>query len=50
MCLFFSKRHGVKILEIFNEIFNDVDESSLTDPSNSISEEFITGLKELQFV
>ena len=43
----FSKKHALKILEILNEIFNDIDESSLTDPTNSFSEEFITGLEEL---
>ena len=42
-----KKKHALKILEILNEIFNDIDESSLTDPTNSFSEEFITGLEEL---
>lgn len=43
----FSKKHALKILEILNEIFSDIDESSLTDPTNSFCEEFITGLEEL---
>lgn len=43
----FSKKHALKILEILNEIFSDIDESSLTDPTNSFWEEFITGLEEL---
>lgn len=43
----FSKKHALKILEILNEIFNDIDESSLTDPTNSSCEEFITELEEL---
>lgn len=43
----FSKEHALKSLEILNEIFSDIDESSLTDPTNSFSEEFTTGLEEL---
>ena len=46
-CPCFSKKHALKILDILNEIFNDIDESSLTDPTNSFCEEFITGLEEL---
>ena len=45
--MLFQKKHALKILEILNEIFNDIDESSLTDPTNSFCEEFITGLEEL---
>lgn len=43
----FSKNHAVKILEIFNEIFNDTDESCLSDTSSCVIEEFTTGLEEL---
>ena len=35
------------LLQFLNEIFNDIDESSFTDPTNSFCEEFITGLEEL---
>lgn len=40
-------KNALKILEILNEIFNDINECSLTDPTNSFCEEFITGLEEL---
>ena len=43
----YSKNHGVKILEVLNEIFNDIDEDSLSDSSITFSEEFFTGLEEL---
>ena len=42
-----SKKHALNILEILNEIFSDIDESNLTDPTNSFCEEFGTGLEEL---
>ena len=43
----FSKNHAVKILEIFNEIFNDIDESTLCDESSNVNVEFVNGLEEL---
>jgi len=49
----YSKNHAVKILEILNEIFNDIDEHSLHVSDSSItitfSEEFFTRLEELLF-
>lgn len=44
----FSKNHAVTILEIINEIFNDIDESTLTDTENNFDDDFIfAGLDEL---
>lgn len=46
----YSKNHAVKILEILNEIFNDIDEHSSSGSSITFNEEFFfTGLEELLF-
>ena len=45
----FSKSHGVKILEIINEVFADIDESKLhvCDSSDIFIQDSIFGLEEL---
>lgn len=46
----FSRDHGVKILEILNEVFDDIDDTSLSSQTSTcnIHEEFIfDGLEEL---
>ena len=45
----FSKSHGVKILEIINDVFADIDESNLhiCDSSDIFSQDLICGLEEL---
>lgn len=44
----FSKNHAITILEIINEVFNDIDEQTLTDPEISFDDNFmVTGLDEL---
>lgn len=46
----FSRDHGVKILEILNEIFDDIDDTSLSSQTSTcnIREKFIfDGLEEL---
>lgn len=47
----YSKNHGVKILEILNEIFNDIDEHSSSGSSITFNEEFfLLDLKNCFFV
>ena len=46
----FSKNHALRILEILNEVFDDIDECTLTDPVNNFygdEECFFPGLDEL---
>ena len=41
----YSKDHAVRILEVLSEIFNDIDEDSLSDSLITFSEDFFTGFE-----
>jgi len=44
----FSKNHALSILEIINEVFNDIDEHTLTDVQNNFDDDYmVAGLDDL---